>query len=249
MKCSYCYNRHTVSCNELGHGVDVDVPAFKSNKIDCGKIILSGGEPFVYPGFVELCKKLTEFSNLYIATNGKSSKVYDFADQIDPKKVIEIHCSVHIGQRNDYNELLEKILYLREKGFQVFVSQVAHPSLLTEYVKKFEEFKQKGVLICPKVFEGAHHLREYPPAYTEHQRRLLFEYVDKSKTQSSIDNTRQVCGMLYGQMDWKGIPCNAGWNSLQIQYNGDAYRCHGHLLYLGNLYKGYWLPYYLAKPP
>jgi MoaA/NifB/PqqE/SkfB family radical SAM enzyme len=238
--CEYCYVRHFKK-DEPGHGVETDVKAFKSNNIDWQEISMSGGEPFIYPQFVELCKELTKFSKIIVTTNCSTKNVFDFADKIDPKKVTEIHCSVHIGQRpkNKYDDMIDKILYLRNKGFHVFISQVIHPRLLEEYKKTFEYFKSKGnILITPKVMEGIWHLKEYPNAYKDFEKRTMLKYAEAAIEQPSHNKIHRYATMVDGQLDWKNRLCLAGFSNMQIQYNGDAYRCHGDRRLLGNLYEG-----------
>lgn len=238
-KCSYCYVAHFKK-DEPGHGIDVDIPAFKNAGIDWITISMSGGEPFVYPNYVELCKKMTQFSKIIVTTNCSTKNVFDFADKIDPKKVVEVHCSVHIGQRpkDKYDDMIEKILYLRSKGFHVFISQVVHPTILEEYKKTFEYFEKKGnVLITPKVMEGVWLFREYPNAYSMKQKREILKYAEKAISQPSNNKIHRYGTMVYGQLDWKNRNCSSGYNNMQIQYNGDTFRCHGDRRYLGNLYK------------
>ena len=53
-----------------------------------------------------------------------------------------------------------------------------------------------------------------------------------------ICSDRILPPLLYGNLDWEGKLCSAGYNFMQIQYNGDAYRCQGDKTLLGNLYDG-----------
>jgi MoaA/NifB/PqqE/SkfB family radical SAM enzyme len=235
--CPYCYIRH-FNKDQPGHGVKEDVEAFKRNDIDWQVISMSGGEPFIYHNFVELCKELTKFATIVIDTNCSTSNIYDFADTIDPAKVKEIHCSLHIGQRDNHDEMIKKILYLRERGFHVFVTQVMHPTLFDDYEELYEYFETHGILINPKAFEGIYHGKQYPQAYSEEQRRLILKYAEKSMNQSSRHLNFGYSTMVYGSLDWKGRKCKAGYNHFEIGYNGDAFRCHGDKRYLGNLYKG-----------
>lgn len=236
-RCEYCYIRFFRK-DEPGHGVEKDIKAFKSNNIDWQIVSMSGGEPFIYPDFVDLCKKMTGFCKIVIDTNCSTSNVYDFADSINPKKVKEIHCSLHLGQRphDDYDKLIERVLYLRNRGFYVFVTQVLHPHLFEDYKKMFIYFKKKNILINPKVMEGVWHFKEYPQAYKNWQKRFILDYAERSLSQSSKHLNFHYSTMVYGTLDWKDRKCGAGFNHFEIDYNGDCFRCHGDKRYLGNLY-------------
>jgi sulfatase maturation enzyme AslB (radical SAM superfamily) len=237
--CSYYYIQHFTK-DEPGHGVDVDVDAFKQNKINWQILSLTGGEPFIYPDFVELCKKLTGFTKISVVTNCSTSNVYDFADALQPREVDHIHCSLHLGERprKDFELLSERVLYLRDKGFSVFVSQVIHPSLFAEYVKAYSFFEKKGILVCPKVFKGVYWFKEYPAGYDQVMRKNLLKYFYQSKNQIKKTFPHEYELPLYGSLSWRDDVCNAGYDHMQIQYNGDAYRCHSDKRFMGNLYEG-----------
>jgi len=232
-RCSYCYVSKQRNLNsQRGHGVDMDISAFRKNKVVWDSILLSGGEPFIYPDFVELCKKLSGFAHIEINTNCSTSNVFDFADNVDPKLVDEFHISFHIGQRSKdkWLSLVDKIVYLRDRGFPVIVSEVVHPRLIESYKKAFVFFKEKGICIVPKVFEGFHGFRVYPSMYRWDDRDLFYDYNKRCNVRTSP--------LIYGFLDWKGRLCDAGYSFMQIQYNGDAFRCQADRTYLGNLYKG-----------
>jgi len=232
-RCSYCYvSKMREHGNQRGHGVEKDIQAFKKNKVNWDTILMSGGEPFIYPGYVTLCKKLTDFSNIEINTNCSTSNVYDFADTIDPKKVKEIHVSLHLGQRpkKQWKKLVNKVQYLKERKFPVWVSEVLHPDLVDVYVTAFDFFKTHDICIVPKVFEGYDGFRLYPALYKKRDRSLFIDYSKKCNVTPPP--------LLYGFLDWKGKVCSAGYNFMQIQYNGDAFRCQADKTKLGNLYEG-----------
>lgn len=239
--CHYCFaKKERVENSKPGRGAKVDIEAFKKNNIDWGVISMSGGEPFLYPNFIELCKGVTDFARIRVTTNLSAESVYDFADKINAKNVLEIDCSVHIGERkrDKYDDMIDKIIYLRKKGFHVFVKQVISPKIIDDYIETFDYFEGKGVLVSPKVMEGVWGLKEYPQGYSRKEREIILEYAKKSESQLSMMEEHKFSTMVYGRLGWKNKRCLAGYSSLQIQYNGDAYRCHGDNRYMGNLYKG-----------
>jgi MoaA/NifB/PqqE/SkfB family radical SAM enzyme len=235
--CSYCYVKNEKE--KVGRGVDIDIPAFKNSKIDFDNITLCGGEPFIYPNFVELCKKFTMFTKITVNTNCSTSNVYDFADSVNPKYVIELFASLHIGERKkkDYDKLIEKIHYLRNKGFNVCLTQVMHPNLFSEYKKTYDYFKTQDILIVPRPMKGVWHMKEYPQAYKEYHKRVILDYTEQSLNQASQYDANNFYSTTFGKVDWKGKKCNAGKESIIIRYDGNAYSCFGMKKHLGNLYK------------
>lgn len=236
--CSYCYVKN--ESEKKGHGVDIDIPAFKSNKINWGNITLCGGEPFIYPNFVDLCKGFTEFTDITINTNCSTSNIYDFADVINPNKVRELFCSLHIGERkkNTYDELINKIHYLKSKGFNICLTQVMHPKLFSEYKKTYKQFEEEGILIVPRPMKGVWHLKEYPVAYKPFLKREILSYTEKSIKQKSVYDANNFYSTTFGKVDWYNQLCGAGSKSIIIRYDGGVYTCFGMKKYLGNLYKG-----------
>ena len=227
--CKYCYVSRLQTLGQKGHGVDIDIEAFRKNKVNWKSVMMSGGEPFIYPHYVELCKKMTELFHIGINTNLSTSNIYDFADTVDPKKVDEIHASFHLGQRKrtDWWKFAEKYKYLEAKGFPITASQVIHPTLASEYIDAFDFLKERGVHLNPKIYEGYHRLRLYPAMYKNKIRKMMINYSEYI-----------LPPLLFGNLDWEGKPCSAGYNFMQIQYNGNAFRCQGDKTHLGNLYAG-----------
>jgi len=235
--CSYCYIRNMENkMSMLGHGISVDLPAFKRiyerNGIDV--INLTGGEPFLYPEFVTLCEELTKFTDIRINTNLSTMNVFDFADTIDPDKVREIHVSLHIGERENVYKMVDKIHYLRSKGFNVFVSQVMHPTLFYEYNYWHSYLLKEGIVLNPKVFEGIYKFREYPKAYSKSERDIILAYANQCEKDG--ERKSKYSTMVHGRLSWEGHVCSYGYDSFIVQYNGDVLRCQGIKEVMGNIY-------------
>ncbi len=97
--CPFCYN------TELVHGTTQCISGeqifdhLKKRKGIVEALVISGGEPFLYPRFVELVEALTEKHYVSINTNLSRSNAYDFANVIPPEKILYIHASLHIMER------------------------------------------------------------------------------------------------------------------------------------------------------
>jgi organic radical activating enzyme len=93
-------------------------------------LCMTGGEPFLYPNFVELCEKVTKNHYLGIFTNLTVNNVFDFALRVDPQRVEFINCAVHMKERekrNKVEDFITKFLHLRQKGFNVVATIVGDP--------------------------------------------------------------------------------------------------------------------------
>ena len=59
-------------------------------------IYITGGEPFMFPRFVDLCEKLTKEHIISVNSNISHADVFHFAERINPERLRCVHCSLHI---------------------------------------------------------------------------------------------------------------------------------------------------------
>ena len=248
-RCPYCYIGLEDRENEGYRGNDVPkiINAFDHS----GKtwlIHMSGGEPFLHPDFIDLCKGLIRNHYLSINTNLTHQLVYDFCERIEPERVSFIHCSLHIidrGVRKLINDFTEKVKVLETSGFIVYVTQVTWPPIIPEFNKIFEFFRRQGILIRPKLFRGKYKGEEYPGSYTEEEKRILQDIMKridemdgksgKMKGHINPDMERQ---WMNGHVSFKDQPCLAGSKFVFIDFWGNVRRCAGDPMSLGNIYQG-----------
>lgn len=235
--CSYCffntYKERIYSWKKrlLGDTNLLQVNIHKINenikKLDKKCLItLTGGEPFLFPNFIELCHLLTKHSDISIETNLSHKKVYEFADKIYPGR-ISITTTAHISELEKYNlveDFIAKVKYLKEKGFRVKVYYVMYPPFFKRFKHDYEFFKSYDILIIPKVFEGKYHFRRYPQAYSQAQKDMIIRFTnDTNKLMlESIDH------------NLKGKECLAGKSFIQIKNDGRAYKCYGDIVCYGD---------------
>ncbi len=98
------------------------------------KIRLTGGEPLVRCGFINLCKeisKIDEIEDIAITTNGVNLK--NMADDLFENKVRRLNFSLDtlvkekyndITRRNDFDKTMESLFYAIKKGFKVKLNVV-----------------------------------------------------------------------------------------------------------------------------
>lgn len=169
-------------------------------------IFMSGGEPFLFPNFTDLCLELTDKHLISVSTNLSHKEVYRFADLIDPKRVRWFHCSLHIQERERLRlveDFIEKYKYLEKKGFYVFTSYVMYPNLIDRFERDYNYFKSEGIICRPKVFRGwtsrskiedlliIRKMKQvlglsFPRAYSKKQRDLITKYIERSHSDGSF---------------------------------------------------------------
>ena len=205
--CGYCFGR-TVNKKKLWRG-NPDLQKILSSFDRSGLtwfILLTGGEPFFHPHFIELCQGLTRKHLIALNTNLSHRKVYDFADQIDAQRVRWIHCSVHIKELQRLkliDEFIRKFKYVEGKGFPIYANYVLYPPFLKDFDQDYHFFKSQGIILWPKLFKGLYtpvkipsqkgmlrkanralemlFARHYPGAFTEQQRQRMKDLMDRSQ--------------------------------------------------------------------
>ena len=112
-------------------------------------------------------------------------------------------------------EFLEKILFLKEAGYQPGVLFVTWPPLLGRLpaLKKF--FRDQDLPFSLMIFQGSWEGKQYPEAYTPAERTLL-----GGLTSGEDENKYRL---LRGKT--RGKLCHAGRVYANVKGNGDVFRC------------------------
>jgi len=245
-KCEYCI-AESISKQypqQKGHDIDKIIRGFNESGL-VWWVHMSGGEPFYQPNFIELCRGLNKHY-ISINTNLSTKNVYDFAEQVDPKRVAFVHCSLHIDERERLNlikDFVDKYNSLRKNGFSTYATQVMYPTLLKRFDEIFDFFRENRIIIRPKVFRGYYEQKLYPASYTEEERSKILKYSKLSEKISDLYFDTQIDPNLdrffvHGDLSFKGNLCKAGKNFVVIAYNGDIIRCNGEQIKLGNIFDG-----------
>jgi MoaA/NifB/PqqE/SkfB family radical SAM enzyme len=195
-------------------------------------IYLNGGEPFLYPKFIDLCEQLTRNHYLSINTNLSTSNCLDFAEHINPEKIYSIEASLHIQereQRNGLKKYLKNFLKLQSNGFPIQVVYVTYPDLFDQIETDIKMLKSEGVkIINLKVFRGYYKSKYYPEAYSESQRAIIAKHaLDKNEI-----------NILDQSLSYFGKKCDAGFDFFQMDPEGDVRRCSSSAKSYGNFFTG-----------
>ena len=232
------------------HGSN-DIQKIVSSFNSFGKIWLihmSGGEPFLHPYFINLCKGLTDKNFISINTNLSSNLVYDFCQAIDPARVSFVHCSLHISEREKkglVDDFIEKVKLLDNSGFKVYVTQVMVPPIIQRFHEIFAFFKRKGILIRPKNLKHRYRFQEYPQSYTKEEKEIILHFIDLIAEEDrhsgiSLGHIDPDIDRLWidGYASFRGLPCAAGKEFVFINVEGNIRRCNSDQKILGNIHLG-----------
>jgi len=180
-------------------------------------ILITGGEPFIYPDFIELIKRLSEISyHINISSNG-SGDLKKFVKEISPSKV-----SLSLSFQPEFenlNSFIEKVIFIRKYGFNGCINFVAYPP----YIKDINMLREKFYTIDEKLkvipFWGKYNNLDYPQSYTYDEKIII-----------GIDDE------WWKKIRKKGSLCEAGFKTALIFPDAKVARCGqvGERFLLGN---------------
>ncbi|WP_207264045.1 radical SAM protein [Desulfovibrio sp. Huiquan2017] len=222
-RCEYCYFPHDNSA--VTETLEATrIKAFLDSTGETWKVGLTGGEPFIYPGIVDICATLTESHVIGIDTNlSASSKIREFAERIDPARVHNLYVALHIEERErvkGVDAFIANARLLMDKGFEIIVNYVVHPTLEARFHDDVAFFAGHGITITPRPFRGEFEGRRYPEAYGDRARAIFADHPEQG---------RKVA------FNFKGLPCSAGRTLLRMEPDGTIFRCPGDKTVLGNV--------------
>ncbi len=238
-KCSYCIYTRGDNSKELIKdkpiSVDVWLRIWRNvyNRYGSCEIHFAGGEPFVYPGFMDLIDNLSDIHTLEFSTNLFWDPA-DFIRRIDPGRA-RIGVSFH-PEFSDLDIFLSKALKLKEAGFEIWVNYVAYPPQMYEMENiKNKFFDQYGITINILPYKGRYEDKEYPEGYTQQEIDYLKSFgtnVVTPKILESTSETKQI-------EQQNGRFCRMGQMYAKIRPDGEVFVCcASNALRLGNIIKG-----------
>lgn len=194
-------------------------------------LVISGGEPFVYPKFVEIVKRLSQNHMVTIGTN-LGLPIDKFIEEISPKNIWSFYVSMHLAERErqglSVDDLLVKVKRLRDAGFRVEINFVMYPPVIHRFPAIYEKFKQEGFTLEARAFRGNYEGKTYPHDYTEEERKIFYDCIP-----SEIDRAAS-----FEPLSFLGVPCTAGKNLVRIRPDGSITRCPHDNEILGNMFEG-----------
>lgn len=182
-------------------------------------IIITGGEPSIYPDFLNLINELSKIHYPINISSNISNDLDGFVKKIDPQRV-SLSASFQ-PQFEDLDRFLEKLQFLRQHKFDGCVNLVAYPPFLKDidyYRKRFTAI-DKNLEIIP--FRGIHKEQAYPWSYSDEELKLI------GTKRSWLQRIRK-----------KNKPCSAGKTSVLLLPDGTVVRC-GQVFYkhiIGNFF-------------
>ncbi|NLB35260.1 MAG: radical SAM protein, partial [Elusimicrobia bacterium] len=133
-------------------------------------IHLTGGEPFTYPGIMEIIKNFISYHTFECSTNlfWDPDELIPFV----PPDRLRIGVSYH-PEMEELSVFLKKAEKLVKAGFEVWSNYVAYPPFLENLPQAKKAFKDIGINMSILPFNGRFKDSDYPAAYSEEERDFL----------------------------------------------------------------------------
>lgn len=210
----------------------------------------TGGEPFLFPNFIELCRILTRDHYISINSNLSLPNSLQLIDRVNAEAVDYIHCGVHLEDRTKHeglSTLLQRLKMFADSGFAIFASLVMTPDAFGHFEQLNHSFQQIGVPLIPKALRGVFRQQHFPTnytpeqvdkfiAYSENAARELAENKSSAFRKSPTVDPTVDRHFLDGFPSFSGTSCSAGKNFVRIDPDGRIYRC-GKNTQIGDIHK------------
>jgi MoaA/NifB/PqqE/SkfB family radical SAM enzyme len=244
--CDYCFSpkefRENIIYNGKEDKLDTIVEFFDKTGFTW-LINMSGGEPFLYPNFIDLCKKLTNKHYISINTNLSNNQINHFCKKINPEKVEFINCSFHYLERKKrglIKEFIDRVNLLKRNDFNIYVTQVMWPPIIDQFDEIIELFKKENINVLPEFFRGNYNKKVYPNSYVKSEKEEILDYLHRIDFKNVLRNhgkyAERWAKTIAGLPTFKGLDCGAGFDSIYIEFDGTIKRCSSENTKLGNLF-------------
>jgi MoaA/NifB/PqqE/SkfB family radical SAM enzyme len=190
-----------------------------------GDIVMTGGEPTLFPGFSGFVLELSSMFHVAFDTNLSWDKesLAGLLARADPAR-LRFETSFH-PLAAETEPFLEKVRMIAGKGFGYINRLVAYPPLLDRVPELRELFAREGLTFVVNPFQGTYAGRRYPQDYTEAEKALIrgagvnvWETADNAPHGEFV---RQVLDRESPQ----GRLCRAGSEHVRIEDDARVFRC------------------------
>lgn len=261
MKCRYCFSTRNAPAASAPLLNPMRCLDFFDGTGWVWSLHMTGGEPFLSPGFVQFCEVLSRRHIISVNTNLSSPHVREFADRLDPGRVEYVHCCLHTAERerlNGWKTLESNLTTLVRRGVVVFASLIMTPEVFAAFPEAASRMGNLGVGLIPKSLQGLFDGKWYPHAYTQKEKGLFGVFSEQAEarlrvlTPAVVDRVFSINPLrdrefLNGFPIFRNISCAAGNKFFTIQSNGNIYRCGTNHL-LGNVEKRIFAPLATSTP-
>ncbi|MDD5628404.1 MAG: radical SAM protein [Elusimicrobia bacterium] len=190
-----------------------------------GNIIMTGGEPTIYPGFEDMVLKLTDWFWVAFDTNlsWPQERLARFLARA-PRQRLSFEISFH-PHAADTEPFLERAKLVADAGFTYINRLVAYPDLLERLASFREAFARQGLTFVVNPFQGEYQGRRYPESYTDEERGLISGSSVNVEADPGKAPHKEFVQQILARESPQGRLCRAGYQHIRIEDDAAVYRC------------------------
>lgn len=134
------------------------------------KIAITGGEPFLYPDFLQLIKELSQMHKIEIISN-LSVDIGEFVKSVNQANV-RINPSFH-PLFADIDKFIDRVLVLKDAQMTESISYLSWPPQIQRLSYYQDRFGKVGINLSLQSFFGEHKGLRYPDGYTGEEKGII----------------------------------------------------------------------------
>ncbi|HRY28520.1 MAG TPA: radical SAM protein [Elusimicrobiota bacterium] len=190
-----------------------------------GRIVLTGGEPTLYPGFTDLAVQLSRWYQINIDTNFQlpSAELELLLKRLSPRRV-DFSTSFHPFMAKT-DEFIAKIHLLKRNGFNYLCRLVAFPPLVEKIPAWRKTFGDEDIILFVNPFSGEWNGRKYPESYTPAEKEIIFGQKNSRESARIHPADKEFVRQMLNMESPRGRPCRTGSEHVRVEDNGWVYRC------------------------
>jgi len=228
--CDYCQNSAKKTQKKENPRTHQEIVNAFNNTKKKWFINITGGEPLIYPGFLELVSELSINHYISIDTNLSTDDVYKLPNIKNPKNLMGIFSGVHFADRDKYksnlDDYIKKVRFLQDKEIMVFASCIAFPDAYEDAKNQIDYLIDNGIkFISPKLYIGEYKGKYYPYDYNK-------QYLKKMETLKTCFEF----DFIEFDRKTKGKTCLSGKKYFYMDKDDDLSRCSTISTKLGNFF-------------
>ena len=251
MHCRHCYDRSDRSPLTLKQGIKIldDMASFCASRHVRGQVSFSGGNPLMYPHFLDLYHAASE-RGFVTAILGNPATREDLERIVEIQVPSQYQVSLegleeynnYIRGKGSYNNVMTFLPIIREFGINAQVMLTLNKDNINQVLPLAEILRDKADSFTfnrlSQVGEGV----QLAIPSREEYKEFLIQYVAASKTNPVIslkDNLINIVLDKQGQELFGGCAgygCSAAFNFIAILPDGDVHACRKFPSYIGNVY-------------
>ncbi len=210
-RCPYCWEVQRQRHGELKPEPFLEYTRWVEgwNRLNPAILDITGGEPFMQPHFVDMLEAFNPQIKVAITTN-ISYDMTDFVQRISPDKVFSMTISLHPTQKLSFSHFMGKCLMLKNRGFNLTVNYVTYPEQMWLIPQYKEAIEDAGMRFHVDPYAATPY---YPYTFSEKEKEFLRPYIGDDRAR------------FFEKVEEYPVLCSGGFEHLNVQPNGDAYRC------------------------